>query len=86
MRPFSDRPHDYLGVAGEHARDYADPQATWWNAERVFLTRTATLREKRKEMYHDYLARLTYFIRGRSHGNMTLTRRLRQASKDCYNT
>lgn len=60
VRPFADRPNYYIGVDGGHEWNYANPQATWSNAEKLFLARTATLRAKRKEMYQDYLNKLAH--------------------------
>ncbi len=59
-RPFADRPNYYIGVTGKVDWDYRNPKKTWANAERVFLARSETLREKRKEMYQDYLKRLAH--------------------------
>ena len=65
-RPFAERPNYYIGISGDLDWNYREPEKTWQNAEKVFLARSATLREKRKEMYADYLKRLAFLYgRGR---------------------
>ena len=68
LRPDAKRPNYYIGVHGEHEWDYSSPKRTWANSEKVFLARTATLRQKRKEMYEAYLDKLTYLYAKDSRG------------------